>query len=120
MAQVPGTEDRDEGRLTIMGRWDATQAEESRGFPSGGSTEFYSVRAEGSVETLTATPGITPADWDGAVEAAQVRARVVDRNHVVRVHAVEGARIVATVTPDGSLCWPRLATPTMRDEAGAA
>lgn len=81
-----------------------------------GNVTHYSVRAEGSQQAVNI---MDPASWDDALGCATHHAAETGRNHVIRVCSPEGARIVATVTPEGEICWPRLATPTMRDTAGA-
>ena len=104
-----------------MSKWDSTQADESRGW---GSADFgrgyYAISTEGSPESWSTTPSATPADWDQALADARQRATELDHNQVVRVHTREGRRIVATATAEGEIAWPRLASPTMKDDVQVA
>ena len=100
-----------------MGKWDATQAEESKGWPSADfGNGYYAINTEGSPESWSTTPSATTADWDQALADARQRAAELGRNQVVRVHTPEGRRIVCTATAEAEIAWPRLATPTVKDE----
>lgn len=76
---------------------------------------YYDVRAEGSAVAVAVTDNATSLDEREATVAAVKHAAAGRRNYVIRKHTGGRGMVVATVTQDGEVVRPRIATPWVAD-----